>query len=99
MQVKINEVHTFKLASGEEMVAKVTAQQEHWITVSEPVTVAPGPQGMGLIPGLFTADHGQDISINIQNCSLVAVTDNSVKAKYIEATTGLRVPDKKLVLG
>jgi hypothetical protein len=27
------------------------------------------------------------------------LTDESVKAKYVEATTGLVVPDKKLILG
>jgi hypothetical protein len=99
MQIEINQVHTFKFNSGEEVIAKVTALDGDWITVSEPVAVAPGPQGMGLIPALFTADHGKTISINILNCAFVAQTDESVTTKYIQATTGITVPDKKIVMG
>jgi hypothetical protein len=99
MQIEINAVHTFKFNSGEEVIAKVTAFEDPWVTVNEPVAVAPGPQGMGLIPALFTADHGQNISINIDNCTFVALTDDAVTNKYIQATTGITVPDKKIVLG
>lgn len=99
MQIEINKVHSFKLNSGEEVIAKVTSFTDPWITVNEPVAVAPGPQGMGLIPALFTADHGQPIQINIMNCAFVARTDESVTTKYIQATTGITVPDKKIVMG
>lgn len=99
MKIEINTVHSFKFNSGEEVIAKVTAIDGDWISVSEPVAVAPGPQGMGLIPALFTADHGKNISINIRNCAFVAQTDESVTTKYIQATTGLTVPDKKIVMG
>jgi hypothetical protein len=30
---------------------------------------------------------------------MVAQTDDSIKVKYIEATTGIQVPEKKLILG
>jgi hypothetical protein len=30
---------------------------------------------------------------------MVAQTADAVKAKYIEATTGLKIPEKKLILG
>ena len=99
MKIEINTVHTFKFNSGEEVIAKVIAVDGDWITVNEPVAVAPGPQGMGLIPALFTADHGQPIQINIRNCAFVARTDESVTTKYIQATTGITVPDKKIVMG
>ena len=99
MQIKINEIHTFKFNSGEEVIAKVTPFEHPWITVNEPVAVAPGPKGMGLIPALFTADHSKVIEININSCAFVACTDESVTTKYIQATTGLTVPDKKIVMG
>lgn len=99
MILEINEVYTFKLTTGEEMVAKVTACDGDHITVSEPVSVSPGPQGMGLIPSLFTADHDQKILVNKHCVAIVGITDKPVRAKYIEATTGIRVPEKRLVLG
>jgi len=101
MQIALeyNQVYTFKLNSGEEMVAKVKQSGGDWITLEEPVSIAPGPQGMGLVPSMFTADPKKEIRLNTNSVSLVSKTDDSVKMKYIEATTGIKVPDKKLILG
>jgi len=96
-----NQVYTFKLNSGEELIARVEKQEfnAEWITISDPVSVAPGPQGMGLVPSLFTADIKREIQLNINSISLYAYAEDAVKMKYIEATTGIKVPDKKLILG
>ena len=94
-----NQVYTFKLNSGEEMVAKVKQSGGDWIILEEPVSIAPGPQGMGLVPSMFTADPKEKIRLNTSSVSLVSKTDDSVKMKYIEATTGIKVPEMKLILG
>jgi len=101
MQIALehNQVYTFKMNSGEEMVAKVKHSGGDWITLEEPVSIAPGPQGMGLVPSMFTADPKEEIKLNTNSVSLVSKTDDSVKLKYLEATTGIKVPDKKLILG
>jgi hypothetical protein len=101
MQIALehNQVYTFKMNSGEEMVAKVKMSGGDWITVEEPVSIAPGPQGMGLVPSLFTADPREEIKLNTNSVALVSKTDDSVKMKYLEATTGIKVPEKKLILG
>lgn len=94
-----NKVYTFKLTSGEEVVAKVTAITDQWVSISNPVSVAPGPQGMGLVPALFTASPDSVSQINISNITIYAQTDDTVTSRYIEATTGLRIPEKKIVMG
>jgi len=99
LNIETNKVYTFKLHSGEELVAKVTEVSENTVTIDEPVSVAPGPQGMGLVPSLFTADPSEKTVLNNSSVSLYAPTDESVKNKYIEATTGIKVPEKKLILG
>ena len=101
MQIALehNQVYTFKMNSGEEMVAKVKQSGGDWITLEEPVSIAPGPQGMGLVPSMFTADPKEEIRLNTNSVSLVSKTDDSVKMKYIEATTGIRVPEKKILVG
>jgi hypothetical protein len=73
--------------------------QNNIISLKDPVSVAPGPQGLGLMQSMFTADPKDPARLNINNVTIFALTDESVKAKYIEATTGLVVPDKKLILG
>jgi hypothetical protein len=54
---------------------------------------------MGLVPSIFTSDPKGEVRLNTNSVTLYAVTDASVKVKYIEATTGIKLPDKKLILG
>jgi hypothetical protein len=99
--IETGKVYTFKLNSGEELIAKVKASRssEAWIEIEDPVSVAPGPQGMGLIPSLFTSDPVESVRLNTASVSLLALTDDGVRMKYIEAITGIKVPEKKLILG
>lgn len=98
--LELGKVYTFKLNSGEEMIAKYSCEVVgNYIAVTDPVSVAPGPQGMGLVPSLFTADPRQSVTINTNSISMYVETEDAVKMKYIEATTGIKVPEKKIVLG
>lgn len=101
MQIAIEsgKVYTFKLNSGEELIAKVEQAGGDWTIISEPVSVAPGPQGMGLVPSMFTADPKENVRLNTASIALCAITDDAVRMKYLEATTGIKVPDKKIIMG
>lgn len=97
--MEVGQVYTFKINSGEELIAKVVEVTRDNIIISDPVSVAPGPKGMQLIPSMFTADTEAKITLNTNSVSLYAPTEDSVKMKYVEATTGISVPDKKIILG
>jgi hypothetical protein len=101
MQIALtpNTVYTFKLNSGEELIAKVTQAGGDFIVIEEPVSIAPTQQGMQMIPSVFTADPKGEFKLNTTSIALYAQTDDSVRMKYLEATTGIKVPDKKIVLG
>jgi hypothetical protein len=101
MQISItpNTVYTFKLNSGEELIAKVIQAGGEFIVIEEPVSIAPTQQGMQMIPSVFTANPKGEFKLNTNNIALYAETDDSIKMKYLEATTGIKVPDKKIVLG
>lgn len=99
LNIQQGQVYTFKLNSGEELIAKVAFASSDFITIEEPVSVAPGPQGIGLMPSMFTADPKAEARLNTTCVAICAPTDDSVKMKYLEATTGIKVPDKKIVLG
>lgn len=99
-EIEVGKVFTFKLNSGEELIGKVANMREqNYLEIENPVSVAPGPQGMGLVPSLFTADPGQNIQLNMNGITMYAITDDSVRMKYIEATTGIKVPEKKILVG
>jgi hypothetical protein len=98
--IKENEVVTFKLNSGEELIAKVIEVRDGSVIIVEnPVSVAPSGKGIGLIPSMFTADPEGKTMLNINNVSIYAETDESIKVKYIEVTTGISVPEKKILVG
>ena len=101
MQIAIepNPVYTFKLNSGEELIAKVIQAGGEFIQIEEPVSIAPTQQGMQMIPSVFTANPKAEFKLNTTSIALYAETDDSVRMKYLEATTGIKVPDKKIVLG
>jgi hypothetical protein len=101
MQIALqpNTVYTFKLNSGEELIAKVTQAGGDFIVIEEPVSIAPTQQGMQMIPSVFTANPKGEFKLNTTSVALYAETDDSVRMKYLEATTGIKVPDKKIVLG
>jgi len=101
MQIAIepNTVYTLKLNSGEELIAKVIQTNGEFITIEEPVSIAPTQQGMQMIPSVFTANPKGEFKLNTNSIALYAETDDSIKLKYLEATTGIKIPDKKIVLG
>jgi len=99
MNIETGQTYSFKLTSGEELVAKVTEVNDAYVLLDTPVSVAPGPNGMGLMPSLFTNDQRGKVRLNTNNVTLVADTEEAVKMKYIEATTGISVPSKKMILG
>jgi hypothetical protein len=100
MNITTGDIWTLKLNSGEELVAKVTSVTDIDIVLHDPLSVAPGPQGVGLIPSLFTADPKGETRLNKSSIAIYAITDESVKTKYTQATSNLIVPEtKKLILG
>ena len=97
--MEVGKVYTFKLNSGEEVIAKVTGINENLVSIEDPVSVAPGQHGMGLVPSMFTADPDQNAQLNMNCVAIHSITDENVRMKYIEATTGIKVPDKKILVG
>lgn len=99
--IKIDEIYTFKLTSGEEAVAKVLEILENdWIMIGSPASIVmlqSGNPGMG--PSLITQDITVSVALNTKNVVMCVLTDEAIRTKYIEATTGLTIPGKKVLLG
>lgn len=96
-----NQVYSVKLASGEEMITRIKENDSNkdYMVIMEPVSVAPGPQGMGLVPSIFTADTSAEYRLNKNSVVMICETEHNIKAKYTEAVSGIKVPEKKLILG
>jgi len=99
MNIKENEIFSIKLNSGEELITRVKKVTPEYLIISEPVSVAPGPQGMGLVPSVFTANPSGEFTLNRNSIAIVCETEYNIKTKYSEAVSGIKVPEKKILVG
>jgi|TARA_R110000782_G_scaffold242840_5_gene329351 hypothetical protein len=97
--IKVGGIYTLKIFSGEEIVAKVVGNSDGWLELSDPVSLAPSQTGMALVPSVFSANATENVRLNTLSVSFIATTADEVKDKYREATTGITVPDKKILVG
>lgn len=100
MKVELDQIYTMKIANGDEIVAKIVAQDVDTYTVTKPLTVVPGPQGINMIHSLFTANPDKNVTINKLQVSCIAVSRDEVQDSYTEATTGIKpVRNSKILMG
>jgi hypothetical protein len=99
MNLDINEVYSFKIANGDEVVAKIVEINHDNFVVQSPLTVVPGPQGLQLMPSLFTAELDVQVTVNKSNCAMIAPARDQIRDKYIEATTGIKPVRSQILTG
>jgi len=100
MIVEKDKVYTLKIANGDELVARITAEDDTTYTVTKPLTVVPGPQGINMMNSLFTADPDKSVTINKQQVSIIVLSREEVCDSYLEATTGIKpVRTSKILMG
>jgi hypothetical protein len=99
MNIEQNEVYTFKIANGDEIVAKIENINDTTYEISKPLVIVPTSQGIQMISGLFTAHPDKNVVLNKHAISMIALAREEVCDSYREATTGIKTPSKKLLLG
>lgn len=101
MKLNSETIYSFKLTNGEEIVCKVILHNliDNVIEIAEPMSVVAGQNGIGLAPTMFTATSTKKPQLNIGNIMIWAETEEIVQKKYLEAITGLKLPDKQMILG
>lgn len=97
--IEIGKTYTMRMGYGEEIVAKVVAQDVTTLTLSKPVAVVPGQQGIQLMNSLFTADPEQEVTVNISSVAMIAPVREDVGDSYLEATTGIKPVRSKILMG
>lgn len=99
MTIEPNEIYTFKLTTGEEVVAKVLEIHEDSLIVKTPISTVLSQQGLQMMPTLFSSVLEQNVRLNKNAWVMVAVTRNDVRNSYIEATTGIAPVNKQIITG
>lgn len=85
------EVVTFKLTSGEEVVAKLVAETDLHYKLAHPQVIGMGPQGPGLMPYLFTVSPEKEIKLLKATVTVAEATDKQFADQYIQSVTGIKL--------
>jgi hypothetical protein len=99
MSVEVGKTYTMRMGYGEEIVAKITAFDSSTLTLSKPVAVVPGQQGIQLMNSLFTADPEAEVTVNRSSVAMIAPVREDVGDSYLEATTGIKPVRSKILMG
>ena len=83
-----DDIVTFKIVNGDEIVAKIVEESDDAFTVIKPCTVMPSQQGLGLLQSLFTSDLNKSIRLEKRHVMMHAPTVKDVQNHYIKTTTG-----------
>ena len=83
------EVVTFKLTSGEELVAKLVEDGAAYYKLSRPMVIGMGQQGPGLMPYLFTVHPDKDVKLNKSVVAMAEATDKQFADQFLQSTTGI----------
>lgn len=84
----VGDVVSIKLINGDELIAKLEADDTDTITVSRPLAITMSAQGMGLIPWVFLGEDGK-ITLRKKHTFFVVTSKKEASQQYIEGTTGI----------
>jgi hypothetical protein len=85
------EVITFKLTSGEEIVAKLVEDGPQYYKLSRPMVIGMGQQGPGLMPYLFTVHPDKAVKLSKGTVTVAEATDETFAKQFLESTSGIKL--------
>lgn len=97
--IEAGNTYTMRMGYGEEIVAKIVSIGTDTYTLSKPVAVVPGQQGIQLMNSLFTADPEAEVTVNKSSVAMIAPVREDVGDSYLEATTGIKPVRSKILMG
>ena len=99
MKPEINQVHTFKLLTGEEFVARILEINADHMIIEHPIMTVISQQGLQMMPALFSANQDKTVRLNNARWAMFADTRDDVRDSWIQATTGIAPVRKSIITG
>lgn len=82
------DVVSIKLINGDELITRFESEDADTITISRPMAITMGVQGMGLIPWVFLGES-EKITLRKKNTFFVVASKKEASDQYLEGTTGI----------
>lgn len=93
--VKTGETVTVKLATGEEIIARLDLETDKTVKLHKPMTLSFTQQGVGMTPWMITADEENVVEIEKDKWVIaMSPTGKRTADQYIEGTTGIKTVTK-----
>jgi len=102
MELDISKIYSFKMNSGEEIVAtiveKIYDDPFPHLLLEAPLAAAATQQGIQLYPAMFSNDLNGNAMMYMSSIALVSTPRTEMADSYRESVTGIKVPQKKIIL-
>jgi hypothetical protein len=89
--IKEEDIVSFKLNSGEEIVARLKAQDANSYTLHKPMVLIMQQQGMGLAPFMFSVSPEAKFILQAPSITCIAKTENEIAKQYTATTSNIQM--------
>ena len=89
--IKDGDIVSFKLSSGEEIVARLKSQDAKSYTLHKPMVLIMQQQGMGLAPFMFSVSPDAKFNLQVSSVSCVAKTEDEIAKQYTASTSNIQM--------
>ncbi len=82
------DVVSLKLINGDEIIARLEADDNNGITVTKPLAITAGPQGLGMIPWVFLGNK-DTFTLKREHVFVMVPSKKEAADQYMQGTTGI----------
>lgn len=80
---------SFKLSSGEELVARLEEESGEYFSLKKPMVLIAQTEGLGLAPFMFSVNPDGKFMLRADTVSCVAKTQEEISKQYTATTSGI----------
>jgi hypothetical protein len=92
-----NDIISFKLSSGEEVIGKYIKEDMTSYVVRHPLMLVASQKGIGMAPYMFTVDPSKEFTFTKSAVLTHASTDKEVADQYLSQSSGIAIAKTSLI--
>lgn len=86
--IAAGDVVSLKLINGDEIIARLEADDQHGYTISRPLAITVGSQGLGMMPWLFLGNK-ETVTLKREHVFVMVASKKEAADQYLQGTTGI----------
>ena len=89
--ISLGDIVSFKLNSGEELVARMDGETPTEYTLFKPMVLIAQEKGLGLAPYMFSVNPDNKFMMRTASVSCVSKTQDEISKQYVATTSGIAI--------